>query len=114
MDNDTFFDFIRRQPRISAKANKKKELLLGEKTWKEITATLPEIIGSLKEDAARIEQFREKADKLEKNYKKALIKWLEDKIYQLDLCVPDMLTCKEAETISHERQIYQQHLDAIR
>ena len=114
MDKDTFFDFIRRQPRISAKANKKKELLLGEKMWKEITSTLPEAIGSLKEDASHIEQFREKADKLDENSKKALIKWLEDKIYQLDICVPDMLTNKEEEMISHERQIYQQHLDAIR
>lgn len=114
MEKDTFFDFIGQQPRVSAKANKKKELLLGEKTWKEITSTLPEAIGSLKEDAARVEQFREKADKLDKSSKTSLIRWIEDKIYQLDICNPDLLTDKETEMLSRERQIYQQHLDAIR
>lgn len=88
-------------------------LLLGEKLWKEITHPLPEAIGVIENDTPRVNRFAAEVKKLDKKSQKAIKKWLERQLYELDYFAPDCMTGREEEALMRQSQIYRHHLEAI-
>ncbi len=88
-------------------------LLLGEKVWNELTKSLPEAVGVIEDDTPRVKKFAKRAEKLNKKSRKAVKKWLEHKLYELDYYRPDLMTGREEEALLKLTQIYNHHLEAI-
>lgn len=88
-------------------------LLLGEKVWNELTKSLPEAVGVIEDDTPRVEKFAKGVEKLNKKSRKAVKKWLERQLYELDHYAPDLMTGREEETLMKLTQIYRHHLEAI-
>lgn len=88
-------------------------LLLGKKVWDDVTKSLPKAIGVIEEDTPRVKKFAKAIKKLNKKSQKAVKKWLEQQIHDLNYYAPDLMTGREEVELMRQLQIYNHHLEAI-
>lgn len=88
-------------------------LLLGKKVWDDVTKSLPKAIGVIEDDTPRVKKFAKAIKKLNKKSQKAVKKWLEQQIHDLNYYAPDLMTGREEEALMRQSQIYRHHLEAI-
>lgn len=89
------------------------KLLLGKRVWEDVTKTLPQAVGVIEDDTPRVNRFATAVKKLNKKSQKAVKKWLEQEIYDLNYYAPDLMTGREEEALTRQLQIYRHHLEAI-
>lgn len=88
-------------------------LLLGKKVWDDVTKSLPKAIGVIEDDTPRVKKFAKAIKKLNKKSQKAVKKWLEQQIHDLNYYAPDLMTGREEVELMRQLQIYNHHLEAI-
>ena len=88
-------------------------LLLGTKVWDDVTKSLPKAIGVIEDDTPRVKKFAKAIKKLNKKSQKAVKKWLEQQIHDLNYYAPDLMTGREEVELMRQLQIYNHHLEAI-
>lgn len=90
--------------------SQKAKIKFGEQVWDKLDAQLPEAIGVIEDDKPRMEQFSKLLDNLSQHKKKALIAWIEDRIYDLKYHSPDLTGWQEEEFERKWMQIFNEHL----
>lgn len=86
----------------------------GKKVWEKLNTKLPKADGITKKDNSRKKQFSKQLDKLCLKDIKALKSWLEQQIYDLKYCFPDLCTGSEEEYQRKWLQIYDEHLRILK
>ena len=86
---------------------------LGGIVWQKIGKDLPEPVGAIVNDEARVAEFARKVEKLGFYQKYSLRLWLRRQIDTLENDVPELLTGREERYICKWKQIYTHHLTAI-
>ena len=87
--------------------------MLGKRVWDDVTKSLPQAIGAIEDNTPRVNKFATAVKKLNKKSQKAVKKWVERQLYELDYYAPDCMTGREEEALTRQLQIYRHHLESI-